>query len=97
VFSNLLLVFLIVYNFLCFDTTFFFCLQAYVKSLLIYIYFQKVSDFEAEVESLRKKLIEAEKEKANFVQINLHSQWHEPLGCIAFAKCRIEPQRMGFC
>jgi hypothetical protein len=26
------------------------------------------------------------------VQINLHSQWYEPLGCIAFAKCRIEPQ-----
>jgi hypothetical protein len=23
-------------------------------------------------------------------QINLHSQWYEPLGRIAFAKCRIE-------
>jgi hypothetical protein len=30
------------------------------------------------------------------MQIKLHSQWHEPLGRIAFAKCEIEPQRTEF-
>jgi hypothetical protein len=30
------------------------------------------------------------------MQIKLHSQWHEPLGRIAFAKCGIEPQRTEF-